>query len=52
MKLPYPIHPARIHTPGRFCDKPAVKRGVIYLMASAVAVGAVAVAIINNIINN
>lgn len=44
MKLPYPIHPART---GRFCDKPAVKLGVIYLMASAVAVGAVAIALLN-----
>ncbi len=45
MKLPIPIHPART---GRFCDKPAVKLGVIYLLASAVAVVASAIALLSN----
>ena len=43
MKLPYPIQPARIHTPGRFCDKRDGKpQLLVLLMASVMAVTAAA----------
>ena len=45
MKLPIPIHPART---GRFCDKPAVKRGVVIILAEMILVAAVVAALVVN----